>query len=131
MRRLFEEFLNTGDLRAADEFFAVDFVNHSPARGTTPDREGMKQFITNLRSAFPDMVLRADDMIAEGDKVAIRMTGRGTHRGDLRGMPGTGKQFEVPLISIIRLADGKVVERWNVYDELLLLQQLGIIPPMG
>ena len=130
-RRIIEEFINKGDLSVADELFAADFVNHNPGRGTTPDREGMKQYITNLRSAFPDQTLTIDDLIAEGDQVVLRMTGRGTHTGDFGIIPATGKQFEVPLISILRFANGKTVERWNVSDEVSLLQQLGIIPPMG
>ena len=130
-RRIVEEFINKADLSVADELFAEDFVNHSPGRGTTPDREGFKQFITNLRSAFPDQILTIDDLIAEGDQVVLRMTGRGTHTGDFGIIPATGKQFEVPLISILRFANGKAVERWNVSDEVSLLQQLGIIPAMG
>ncbi len=129
-RRLIDEFINKGDLSIADELFAEDFVNHDPGRGTTPDREGMKQFLINLRAAFPDQKLTVEDLIAEGDKVVLRFTGSGTHKGDLSGIPPTGKQFNVPGVSILRIADGKVVERWNVSDYLLLLQQLGIIPAM-
>ena len=72
-----------------------------------------------------------EDLIAEGDNVVLRMTGRGTHTGDFGVIPATGKQFEVPLISILRFSNGKIVERWNVTDEISMLQQLGILPSMG
>jgi steroid delta-isomerase-like uncharacterized protein len=130
-RRIVEEFINNGDLSVVDELFATDFVNHSPGLGTTPDLEGFKQFIINVRSAFPDQKLTIEDLIAEGDMVVLRMTGRGTHTGDLGILPATGKQFEVPLISILRFANGKAIERWSVSDEISMLQQLGIIPSMG
>jgi steroid delta-isomerase-like uncharacterized protein len=128
VRRIFDEFLNTGDPDAADELFAADFVNHSPGRGAAPDREGMKQFITSLRRTFPDMKLTPDDLIAEGDKVTVRMTISGTHRGEIAGVSATGKQVAWDAISILRFADGKAVERWNISDELGLLRQLGVKP---
>ena len=130
-RRIIEEFINNGDLSVADELFAADFVNHSPGRGTTPDREGIKQFINYMLAAFPDQTTTIDDLIAEGDKVVLRMTGRGTHTGELLGIPATGKQFEVPLISILRFANGKAIERWSLADEVSMWQQLGILPSMG
>jgi steroid delta-isomerase-like uncharacterized protein len=131
VRRIIGEFLNEGNLALADELSTEDFVNHSPGSGITPDREGLKRYVSNLRTAFPDMVTTIDDMIAEGDKVVVRVTSSGTHMGDLAGIPPTGRQVRVPAISIIRFADGKAVERWNITDELSLLQQLGILPSVG
>jgi steroid delta-isomerase-like uncharacterized protein len=131
VRRIIGEFLNEGNLALADELSTKDFVNHSPGSGITPDREGLKRYLSNLRTAFPDMVTTIDDMIAEGDKVVVRVTSSGTHMGDLAGIPPTGRQVRVPAISIIRFADGKAVERWNITDELSLLQQLGILPSVG
>jgi steroid delta-isomerase-like uncharacterized protein len=128
VRRIFDEFLNTGDPDAADELFAADFVNHSPGRGAAPDREGMKRFISSLRRTFPDMKLTPDDLIAEGDKVTVRMTISGTHRGEIAGVAATGKQVTWDAISILRFAGGKAVERWNISDELGLLRQLGVKP---
>ena len=129
--RIISEFLNEGDLDVADELFAEHFVNHNPGRGTTPDREGLKQFITNVHTAFPDGNTTIEDLISEGDKVVVRVTGRGTHTGDFGIIPATGRQFEVSGISIFRFADGKVVERWSITDEVSLLQQLGVLPSKG
>ena len=84
-----------------------------------------------VRSAFPDMQATIEDMIAEGDKVAVRYTGTGTHKGELMGIPATGKQIAVTGIEIIRIAGGKMVERWEAFDNLSFMQQLGVIPPMG
>ncbi len=129
--RIIREFSNEKNLEVIDELFAEDFVNYSPGPGYASDREGLKQFVTVFHSAFPDMITTIDDLITEKDKVVIRMTGRGTHTGDLMGIPPTGKQVSVTSISIISIVDGKVTERWNITDILSLLQQLGVFPSMG
>ena len=127
VRRLIEEFINKGNLAVADEVFAVNFVNHSPAAGTTPDREGIKQYITMLHTAFPDFRGTIEDLISEKDKVVVRLMCRGTHRGEFMGISPTGRQASVTAISILRFADGKVVERWNDTDNLGMMQQLGVV----
>ncbi len=126
VRRIFDEFLNTGNPDAADELFAADFVNHSPGRGASPDREGMKKFITSLRTTFPDLKMVPDDMIAEGDRVAIHITISGTHQGEIAGAAPTGKRITWAAFSVLRFADGRAIERWNISDELDLMRQLGI-----
>ena len=131
VRRLIQEFLNNGDLAVADEIFATNFVNHSPAIGITADRQGIKQYITMLRSAFSDFHCTIEDLIAEGDKVAVRVINRGTHRAEFMGISPTGRQVNVTAISIFRFAGGKVVERWNNTDNLGLLRQLGVVLPQG
>lgn len=131
MRRITEEFINAGNLDAADEFFAADFINYSPGPGMTPDREGLKQYVSMMRSAFPDLHIEEEDIIAEGDKVVAMGKAIGTHKGDFRGIPPTGKQITVSVISIVRIAGGKVVERWNITDQLSMMQQLGILPTPG
>jgi predicted ester cyclase len=83
-----------------------------------------------FRAAFPDGVMTIEDMIAEGDKVATRKTYRGTHQGQFLGIPPTGRHISVGLIDMMRLVDGKVVEHWNVGDDLSMLQQLGVLPPL-
>jgi steroid delta-isomerase-like uncharacterized protein len=130
VRRLFDE-LNKGNLDVADEIFAADFVNHNPSPGGTSDREGLKQFIANTHASFPDYHWNVEDMIAEGDKVVYRFTMHGTDTVGFMGLPPTGKQVSVAAIGILRFANGKAVERWNIGDALGMLQQLGIIPPMG
>jgi predicted ester cyclase len=90
--------------------------------------EELKHHIALYEAAFPSYQLIAEDMIAEGDKVVVRSTFRGTHKGDLMGIPPTGKQATMPLILIYRIADDKIVEHWMQADALGLLQQLGAIP---
>jgi steroid delta-isomerase-like uncharacterized protein len=109
---LVEEYWRTGDADAFDEVVAPDFVHHAP--GLPPDREGMKQALPMFRAAFPDMRLTVEDMIAEGDKVVDRVTVRGTHQGELMGIPASGTQVEFTEMHISRIADGKIVERsWS------------------
>jgi len=128
VRRLVEDVVNRGDLAVVDEIFATNFVNLSLATGITPDREGIKQYITILRSAFPDYHNIIEDLIAEGDRVVARVICRGTHRADFMGIAPTGRSVAFSAISIFRFAGGRVVERWNNTDDLGLLQQLGVVP---
>jgi predicted ester cyclase len=127
VRRLIEEFINKGNLAVADEIFVTNFVDHSPAAGTTPDRQGIKQYITMLHSAFPDFHCAVEDLIAEGNRVVVRLTCRGTHRGELMGISPTDRQVNVTGISILHFAGGKVEERWNNTGNLGIMQQLGVI----
>lgn len=122
---------NTGDLAKIDDIFATDFVNHDPNAPEVIDLEGYKRYIVTTRTGFPDFHVTQEDMIAEGDKVASRWTARGTHQGELLGIQPTGKQATWTGISIYRFADGKIVEAWWNKDVLGMLQQLGVIPPMG
>ena len=131
VQRLMEEFVLKGNLAVADEILAADFVNHSPDPGTTPDREGLKQHVSTTRSAFPDLHGTFEDLIAEGDKVVVWGTLAGTHKGEFRGIPPTGKQFTASAITILRVVGGKVVERWNIADQLGMMQQLGLMPAPG
>ena len=81
--------------------------------------------------AFPNVEEIIEDQVAEGDKVATRLTFSGTHSGELMGIPPTGKQVTFTAITIDQLVDGKITERWHLFDTLGMLQQLGVIPPMG
>ena len=83
------------------------------------------------RTAFPDLHLTVEDMIAEGDMVVSRLKARGTHRGDLMGIAPTGKQATVDAIDITRVAGGQLVERWGIIDMLGMMQQIGVIPVPG
>ena len=130
IRRIVEEIQNGDNLALIDELLAPNFVNHTPAPGLSPDREGIKQLLSMFRAAFPDGVMTIEEMIAEGDKVATRKTYRGTHQGQFLGLPPTGRHISVGLIDMMRLVDGKVVEHWNVGDDLSMLQQLGVLPPL-
>ena len=127
MRRFFEEVYNDGNLGLFDELTATHFLSHDPGN-PSPDREGVKQVIVAIRTAFPDVRFTADDLIAEGDKVAARFTMRGTHRAEFMGVPATGKEILVTGIDIVRFEDGKAAEHWHEWSGLGLLQQLGVLP---
>ena len=127
-RRYVEELGNEGNFDLADEIFA-DYLSHQPD-GSVLERgpEDVKRFMGEFRSAFPDFHTTIEDQIAEGDRVATRWTMRGTHEGEFRGIASTGKQIAVTGIGIFRFADGKVVESWDNFDQLGMMQQLGVIP---
>ena len=130
VRRMYEEILNEGNLALADEIIAPDAVSHDPAApaGSLPGPEGLKRVVRMLQSAFPDQHTTIEEMIAEGDKVVMRGTLSGTHRGDFLGIPPTGKHFKMTQIHILRLVDGKVTDHWVNRDDLGMMQQLGVIP---
>ena len=138
-QRMWDELFNQRNLAVADELFAPDFVNHVrlvQVSETTPPPfppgpAHMKQLVTTLTTAFPDSHFTVEDVIAAGDKVVGRITWRGTHRGEFLGLPATGKAFKVSHIQIYRFAGGKMVEHWAVRDDLGMLRQLGLVPPLG
>jgi steroid delta-isomerase-like uncharacterized protein len=126
-----ETLWNTGDLAKIDDTFATDFVNHDPNAPDVNDLEGYKGLIVMTRTGIPDFHVTSEDIIAEGDKVVSRWTASGTHKGELFGIPPTGKKATWKGISIYRFADGKIIEAWWSKDMFSLLQQLGVIPPPG
>jgi len=128
-RQAYDAF-NQKNWAAYYELFTPDFVLHN-ASMTIQGLEGYKQFLSMYLAAFPDARLTLDDVIGEGDKVVTRQTLHGTHTGDLMGIPPTGKQVSSTGIIITRLENGKAVEQWTNYDDLGLLQQLGVVPPPG
>jgi len=132
VRQMVEEIFNRGNMSRADEFLAPDFVEREELPPGIPrDREGVKQLTIMLRSAFPDFKATIDDLVAEGDKVVIRQTWSGTHKGEFMGIPPTGKSVSFGVIDIIRMAGGKGVEHWGQMDSMGLMQQLGAIPTPG
>lgn len=96
--------------------------------GTTSNLEGWKQAHMMFVTAFPDMQITEEDVVAEGDKIVARFTFQGTHKGELQGIPPTGKQVTVSGMVIDHIAHGKVVEHWIEFDQLGLMQQLGVVP---
>jgi steroid delta-isomerase-like uncharacterized protein len=124
VRRFVEEFKTGGDETVADELRSPLFVNHSAPPGAERGPEGGRQLFRALRTAFPDLSVDIDDMVAEGDKVVTRQTFRGTHRGEWLGIPATGRAVQWAVIDIIRLQDGRLVDHWAVADFHGLLQQL-------
>ena len=123
------EVFNKGDLNVADEVMAADYIEHAIVPpGLPPSLAGFKLFVPAFRAAFPDFQFTVDDVIAEGDKVVVRLTARGTQKGEFAGLPASGKQATWLEIHIVDMADGKVVEHWVVQDQLGMMQQLGFIP---
>lgn len=126
-RRFIQYFWNNGDMSAADELIAEDFVNHSPFAGFPPDREGIKEVVAGSKRALRGEYT-IDDLISEGDKVTIRLTYRGTHIGEFQGIPATGNKIEFQSIVILHIKDNQIIGRWAVADSLTMMQQLGVIP---
>jgi steroid delta-isomerase-like uncharacterized protein len=132
-RRLYEE-CNKGKaaaLAVMGELYAIDFVYHSSTGRDMRGIKDYKQHVSEFYSAFPDLHFTIDDIVAEGDKAAVRLTGTGTNKGAFMGIPPTNKKIVVWEIEIDRFAGGKFVEGWSRYDTLGLMQQLGLIPTPG
>jgi steroid delta-isomerase-like uncharacterized protein len=116
------------NLDILDEVYASDLVWHEPDQDVH-GLEAARQFVTTYKTAFPDLNATVEDVISEGDSVVTRYTVRGTHEGEIEEFgPPTGKQIELQGITIHRIADGKIVEEWERYDNLSLMQQLGLAP---
>ncbi len=128
-RRYIEEIINTKNPTAIDEICSPDYIDHTPFPGMPPNRDGLKQFSEMRAASLPDYHSTIEDIVAEGDKVVLRFTGRGTHKGDFMGIPPTGKQVTIKGIGIHRIANGKVVENWVTMDMLSVMQQLGVVSP--
>jgi steroid delta-isomerase-like uncharacterized protein len=132
-RRYVEEIWNQGNLSVIDELVAPNANFHDPSvpGGKFTGPEGMRQFVQIYRGAFPDVHLTINDVIAEGDKVVIRWTATGTHKGELMGIAPTGKRVTVTGCDIDVYQSGKVVEVWASYDMLGMLQALGVVPSLA
>jgi steroid delta-isomerase-like uncharacterized protein len=129
VRRYSEQFWGAGDTAAADELFSHDLVDHAPAiPEQPPGPQGQREALEAFRRAFPDLRVTTEDLVAEGDRVVLRWTARGTHKGDLGGIPPTGKEATLKGIDILRIENGRIAERWAEYDNLGLMQQLGVVP---
>jgi steroid delta-isomerase-like uncharacterized protein len=127
-RRFYEEFLSNGNLAVVDEVVDPDVVSHSPFPDQEPGAVGLKKAIKHFRQAFPDLHAKAEDIIAEGDKVVGRFTVTATQHGEFMGIPASGNTITYEEIVIVRFKDGKIVEHWAVADALAMMQQLGAIP---
>jgi steroid delta-isomerase-like uncharacterized protein len=130
VRRVVEEVINKGNLAMIDDVVTSDYVYHFP-RMDIKGPEGLKQFFTMMRSAFPDFHATIDTIVAEGDMVAARFIITGTHKGNFLGMAPTGKQMKITEAIFIRFADGREAEATPTIDRLVMFQQLGINPPMA
>ncbi|WP_067707246.1 ester cyclase [Nocardia yamanashiensis] len=124
-----QDLFTKGDLTAVDRYLAPDFVNHdAPFPGAPAGREGLRLAAAMFREALPDWHSDIDHLIAESDLVVERFTAAGTHRGELMGVPATGKTIVLTGIQIFRIDGDRIAERWGRLDETGLLRQLGLIP---
>ena len=134
VRRVPDEVFNQGNLSVVDELLAPDYVLHDPGvpGGELRGLEAFKeQWVSMFRTAFPDLRIVIEDQVAEGDKVASRYTGSGTHQGELRGFPPSNNRVAVTGTITSRFVEGKLVEEWNNFDSMGMMQQLGIVPPLA
>jgi steroid delta-isomerase-like uncharacterized protein len=131
VRRIFEDGLNHGQVDAIAALTAPTFLDHDihVHTGIASGPEDMRAALVAIRQGFPDIHVTIEDIVAEGERVVVRNTWRGTHRGEFNGIPATGRPVEITGIVIWRIAEGQIAERWACIDTLGLLRQLGIIPP--
>jgi steroid delta-isomerase-like uncharacterized protein len=135
VKRWFEEVWNQGREATIDELFDTSSIAHGLGETDAIVRgpDAFKPFVRNLRSSFPDLHIRVDDLVAEDDRVAVRVSLEGTHHGNGLGIAPTGRRVRVSGILIVRFANGRIAEGWNCWDKLGLMQQLEAVPgpPQG
>jgi len=122
------EVLNDGNFGLLDEILSPDFVDHTARQGVAPTREGLKQNMIGLKTAFPDLHYTIDDAITCGEQVVHRLSATGTMKGEFMGIPATGKRAAWTEIHIGRGVNGRLTEHWGLVDQLDMLVQLGIVP---
>jgi steroid delta-isomerase-like uncharacterized protein len=128
IQRRFQDIWNQGDFDIIEEIFNKDYLNHSvKVKGF----ESIRQFVTVYRSAFPNVKFTIEDQVAEEDKVVMRYTITGTHKGEFQGIAPTGKPIAITGIAIHRIENGKIIEIWANWDALGLSQQLGVVSMPG
>ncbi|MCI0695742.1 ester cyclase [candidate division KSB1 bacterium] len=132
VKRFYDEVMGKGNLKVIDELVADNFVDHYVPDPKMPgNKAGLTQTMTMFRTAFPDLQVTVEDVIAKGDKVWVYTTMRGTQKGEFMDMPASGKKIEVKGFDIVRFVNGKAVEHWGLNDDYTMLQQLGVIPMPG
>jgi steroid delta-isomerase-like uncharacterized protein len=126
VRRFVEEVFDRGDLASVEELVDDGFVPHTWP--TVTGKDDFKPTVVRMASAIRDGHHTIDDMIAEGDRVAVRLTSHGTHTGDFMGVPAAGKEYTIEEQHIFRIVNGRVVEHWHVADMLGMMRQIGALP---
>jgi steroid delta-isomerase-like uncharacterized protein len=122
------EMIGKGELDGFDEIFAADVVDHDPAPDQAPGAQGYKDFFSTMHTAFPDLGLEVEQLVADDDNIAIAYTMTGTHEGEFQGVAPSGNKVSVRGLQIARFEDGRIVERWGATDERTLLEQIGAGP---
>ncbi len=131
VHQYYDALWNRGDMTVIDTVTTSDYFYDLAGNPTPMDHAGLQQFAGMLRSAFPDWHVTSEDLIGEGDRVAVRWSAAGTHQGPYQGIPATGKQVTVNGMTLLRFADEKIAEERVIIDMLSALQQLGAIPAPG
>lgn len=133
VRRWFEEVWNQGREETIDELFAIGGIGYGLGDTDVPTRgpAEFKLFANNLRGAIPDIHMTIEDIMAEGDRLTVRITVEGTHKGNQLGVAATGRRIRIAGVVIIRIEHAQIVEGWNSWDQLGLLRQIGAIPVAG
>jgi predicted ester cyclase len=127
VNRMIQEIQNQKNVALVDELFSEDFINHTPVRGISTDRNGMRQLFSMTHIAFPDGALIVEDQASSADKVWTRKTFSGTHTGPLANTAPTGNKVAYTVFDILTIRDGRIVEHWGLADRLSLLGQLGVL----
>jgi steroid delta-isomerase-like uncharacterized protein len=125
-KRAFEELLSKGRFELAEQLYAEDFVNHGIHRNISLEED--QAALKGWHQAFPDLSIVPEKLIADGDQVAVYWIARGTNTGTGNGLPATGKKAEQSGITIWRIVNGKIKEEWSAFDQLSMMQQLGLLP---
>jgi len=133
-RKLVEDYFvawSRGDERKLESLMDPAYTFNNPPPGITPDRKGALEMSRLFHKAFPDLKLKLGPFVVEGDRVALRFVGTGTHKGEFLGIPPTGRKTETPGIAIVTCRDGRIVEDLTEFDALGLLTKLGAIPELA
>ena len=128
MKRFVDDYQTGNNQAVLYELVSPEFVDHAAVPGLPPGIEGVRTLFDAFHAAFSGFRAEIHDQVAEGDKVATRKSFHGRHDGDFMGIPPTGRDVRIDLIDIVRIADGRIVEHWNVVDQLGLMRQLGALP---
>lgn len=128
IRRAYEELWNGRDVSVVDELVAEDFLNYAAPPDKQRGRQGLKDVVRMFEAAFPDFRYEVKDVVAEGEKLAVRDVFAGTHRGDFMGIPATGNRVTMEAIHIYRFEEGRLAEHWVARDDLGMMRQLGVLP---
>jgi steroid delta-isomerase-like uncharacterized protein len=125
--RKVKDSFNRGDLSVIDEIYDKEFVYHGSGETAHLTRDGWTQFVRGMLTAFPDMHIQLDEFFTSGDRLCYRITISGTHKGELLGLPPTNRKVSIRAIGIMKFRDGKIIEQWDVADDLGMLRQVGAI----
>lgn len=129
MVKFYDEVMNQNKLDQAEKYIAANGIEHDPMMSNSPSIiENVKDVMTAMHVGFPDLRYKVEDMILDGDRIAVRYHMTGTHKGKFMGIDPTGKPIDIHGVDVMRISNGKVVEHWTYMDSMIMLQQLGLVP---